>query len=122
VSASQNNTFTPSFDINYQVEYPISINGEIVGTFTFSGGTGLINGSQPNTLTIDLPTAYEGETITLFTFSGSEGAFDSLELTGVSCQQFQSQIVDQGEVKAFQIIFSGTSCATLSESTANSVF
>lgn len=113
-SSSQiSSTLTSSTIFSYEIPYSIIINGVDVGTFTFQGGSGIIDGTMATivSLNLNIDLIQEGDVITLFTFSASQGNFDSLEIEGESCQSFRSQIVQNGASKDFQVVFEGTTCA-----------
>jgi hypothetical protein len=103
----------------YETTYSITSNGFSVGSFIFQGGTGLIDGTQSNTIMLNIDAGFVGETFTLFNIPpGREGEFQTIELVGVACQSFESQIVQEGESQAYQVIFQGTTCALATRSVA----
>ncbi|MBP7074276.1 MAG: hypothetical protein KBA81_02710 [Rhabdochlamydiaceae bacterium] len=112
-SAPQASLTYPSITtLSYETTYSITLNGQDVGTFVFQGGTGLIDGTQSNTITLNIDPSLAGETFTLFTIpAGQEGQFQSIELMGVSCQSFETQVVQDGTAQIFQAIFQGTTCS-----------
>lgn len=68
---------------------------------------------------LNIDAGFVGETFTLFNIPpGREGEFQTIELVGVACQSFESQIVQEGESQAYQVIFQGTTCALATRSVA----
>jgi hypothetical protein len=104
--------------ISYGVSNDILLNGVSVGTFTFSGGSGIVDGTQSNTITLVINPDLIGETLNLFNFPpGTEGQFQTIDLVGQSsCQSFESQVVQDGGSQVFQAIFQGTTCALAARS------
>ncbi|MBP7074275.1 MAG: hypothetical protein KBA81_02705 [Rhabdochlamydiaceae bacterium] len=113
-SSSQTSvTYLSITTISYETTYSITLDGLDVGTFVFHGGTGLIDGTLSNTITLNIDPDLAGETFTLFTIpAGQEGEFQTIELVGASCQSFESQIVQDGMLQTFQAILQGTTCST----------
>jgi hypothetical protein len=121
-SSSRTTNIFSIAEITYGTDYPLNLNGVSVGTFTISGGTGLYDGTQSNTLSIQLDPDVDlaEQTITLFTFpSGDEGNFQTIELQGVSCLSYDTQTVQNGNANDFQIIFQETTCSTGSKPAAS---
>ncbi len=116
VSASSSPQPSASFlsitNLSYETTYSITVNGLDVGSFIFQGGTGLIDGTQSNTIILNIDAGLVGETLTLFNIpAGQEGQFETIELVGQSCQSFESQIVQDGGSQVFQVILQQTTCA-----------
>ncbi|NGX62316.1 MAG: hypothetical protein K940chlam9_01813 [Chlamydiae bacterium] len=105
-SASNMVSFLGSITISgeiivYEVSYPIVVNGQTVGTYTVSGGTGNFTNSNINVLTIDLED-YEpqgGEVILLFAISEEEKEYwESIEIQGeTECIEMKGEVISEGE-------------------------
>ncbi|NGX62468.1 MAG: hypothetical protein K940chlam9_01965, partial [Chlamydiae bacterium] len=86
--------------IVYGVSYPIVVNGQTVGTYTVSGGTGNFTNSNVNVLTIDLEDyqLQNGEVILLFAIPGEEKEYwESIEIQGkAECLEMKGEVISEG--------------------------
>ncbi|NGX62515.1 MAG: hypothetical protein K940chlam9_02014 [Chlamydiae bacterium] len=97
--------------IVYEVSYPIVVNGQTVGTYTVSGGTGNFTNSNANVLTIHLEDyqPQDGEVIPLFVIPEEEKEYwESIEIQGeVECLEMGGKVLsdsqDAGYV--FNVVF-----------------
>ncbi|NGX62543.1 MAG: hypothetical protein K940chlam9_02042, partial [Chlamydiae bacterium] len=97
--------------IVYEVSYPIVVNGQTVGTYTISGGTGNFTNSNVNVLMIDLEDyqPQDGEVIPLFAIPEEEKEYwESIEIQGdAECLEMGGEVLsdsqDAGYV--FNVVF-----------------
>ncbi|NGX62009.1 MAG: hypothetical protein K940chlam9_01502 [Chlamydiae bacterium] len=87
--------------IVYEVSYPIVVNGQTVGTYTVSGGTGDVTVSNANVLTIDLEDyqPQEGEVIPLFAIPEEEKEYwELIEIQGkADCLEMKGKVISEDE-------------------------
>ncbi len=87
--------------IVYEVSYPIVANGQTVGTYTVSGGTGNFTNSNVNVLTIDLEDyqPQDGEVIPLFAIPEEEKEYwESIEIQGeAECLEMKGEVISEDE-------------------------
>ncbi|MBP7074272.1 MAG: hypothetical protein KBA81_02690, partial [Rhabdochlamydiaceae bacterium] len=124
-SSSQATPTYPSITIlSYETTYSITLNGLDVGTFTFSGGTGLFDSALSNTITLNIDPGLVGETFTLFTIpAGQEGEFQTIKLVGVSCQLVEGDTTtDASGQIVYQVIYQENTCTTAQASRPASAF
>nr|NGX62539.1 hypothetical protein [Chlamydiota bacterium] len=85
----------------YEVSYPIVVNGQTVGTYTISGGTGNFTNSNVNVLMIDLEDyqPQDGEVIPLFAIPEEEKEYwESIEIQGdAECLEMKGEAISEGE-------------------------
>ncbi|NGX62347.1 MAG: hypothetical protein K940chlam9_01844 [Chlamydiae bacterium] len=98
--------------IVYEVSYPIVVNGQTVGTYTISGGTGDVTVSNVNVLMIDLKDyqPQEGEVIPLFAIPEEEKEYwESIKIQGeAECIEMKGEVISEGENDyVFTISFAG---------------
>ncbi|NGX61233.1 MAG: hypothetical protein K940chlam9_00716 [Chlamydiae bacterium] len=97
--------------IVYEVSYPIVVNGQTVGAYTVSGGTGNFTNSNVNVLMIDLEDyqPQDREVIPLFAIPEEEKEYwESIEIQGdAECLEMEGEILsdsqDAGYV--FNVVF-----------------
>ncbi len=97
--------------IVYEVSYPIVANGQAVGSYTVSGGTGNVTVSNANALTIHLEDyqPQDGEVIPLFSIPEEEKEYwESIEIQGdAECLEMRGEVLsdsqDAGYV--FNVVF-----------------
>ncbi|NGX62441.1 MAG: hypothetical protein K940chlam9_01938 [Chlamydiae bacterium] len=97
--------------IVYEVSYSIVVNGQTVGTYTVSGGTGDVTVSNVNVLMIDLEDhqPQDGEVIPLFAIPEEEKEYwESIEIQGdAECLEMGGKVFsdsqDAGYV--FNVVF-----------------
>jgi len=97
-------------EIIYGESYSITQNGQTIGTFTISGGSGLYSGSNPNILEIQLDPDFQlqdEDTLTLFSVPDGEplqweGIILSSECFGAEGEQVFNEETSQND---YQIIF-----------------
>jgi len=98
-------------DVVYGDSYSITQNGQTIGTFTISGGSGLYSSSNPNTLEIQLAPNYElqeGDIVTLFSVPQGEAIqWEGITLSNEECFSAEGVFVEnQGaEENSYQVIF-----------------
>ncbi|NGX62437.1 MAG: hypothetical protein K940chlam9_01934 [Chlamydiae bacterium] len=102
--------------IVYEVSYPIVVNGQTVGTYTISGGTGNFTNSNVNVLTIDLEDyqPQDGEVIPLFVIpEGEKEYWESIKIQGeAECIEMKGEVISEDEDNyVFTISFAeGNTC------------
>ncbi len=97
-------------NIVYSESYPVTLNGQTIGTFSINGGDGLNSTGNPNTLDIQIDPNYElqdGDTLTLFSVPDGEslqweGITLSSECFGAEGEQVFNQETSQSD---YQIVF-----------------
>lgn len=108
-------------DIVYGESYPVLVNGQIIGTYTINGGTGLIDTDNTNVITIHFNSSYqpeEGDILTLFeipeglesnsSFQGATVVTDDFE-----CLEAQEEIETGSPGSSYNIIFELKSSCTV---------
>nr|NGX62553.1 hypothetical protein [Chlamydiota bacterium] len=87
--------------IVYEVSYPIVVNGQTVGTYMVSGGTGDVTVSNVNVLMIDLENyqPQDGEVIPLFAIHEKEKEYwESIEIQGeAECIEMKGEVISEDE-------------------------
>jgi len=99
-------------DVFYEQDYSVTQNGQTVGTFTITGGTGPYSSSNPNTLEIQFDSNYvlqEGDTFTLFSVpEGEEFQWEGIIFSGgEECFTAEGELVPNQDTNQndYQLIF-----------------
>ncbi len=98
-------------DVVYGQNYTFSHNGQIIGSFTISGGSGPYSTNNPNTLEIEFDPNYElqdGDTLTLFSVPEGENVlWDGITLIGEECFSAEGELVPHPDTNQndYQVIF-----------------
>ncbi|NGX62574.1 MAG: hypothetical protein K940chlam9_02073 [Chlamydiae bacterium] len=119
ISASNMVSFSGPITISgemivYEVSYPIVVNGQTVGTYMVSGGTGNFTNSNVNVLMIDLEDYQpkDGEVIPLFVIPEDEiENWKSIKIQGeAECLEMKGEVIAEDDY-VFAISFvEGNTC------------
>lgn len=84
--------------LNYDQNYPIYLNGQVIGTYMITGGDGTVQNSSNNTITIHLNDNVDIANVDLFTIPNNDWEFVILSGTTSTCTQYSGDVStnDQG--------------------------